>query len=253
MSLPRGWHFPRLLAHRGGGTLAPENTLAGFEAAYHHGFRAVEFDVMLTADGVPVLIHDEEFGRTIPLQGHVAETDYATLRQQDAGGWLDPRFAGEPVPTLSEALDWLGRQGLWANVEIKPARGKEAKTGEVVAAAVAAWQRQTQSFPPLLLSSFSQHALQSARAVAPDLPRAWLVEQVPVDWMQQLQTLDCIALHCDYRHVGTACIAAVKAAGYGLMCYTVNSIEHAQALLRAGVDAICTDRLDLCQHFAGQM
>ena len=66
------WPFPRVIAHRGGGTLAPENTLAGLRCGLAHGYRAVEFDVMLAADGVPVLMHDPAFGRTVPGIGNVA-------------------------------------------------------------------------------------------------------------------------------------------------------------------------------------
>src|SRR5690606_22136603 len=60
------WAYPRLVAHRGGGTLAPENTLAGMRLAHGYGYRAVEFDVMLSVDEVPVLMHDPAFGRTLP-------------------------------------------------------------------------------------------------------------------------------------------------------------------------------------------
>ena len=67
------WPYPKVLAHRGGGRLAPENTLAAIRCGYEHGFRAVEFDVMLPADGVPILMHDDTLGRTVAGSGSVAE------------------------------------------------------------------------------------------------------------------------------------------------------------------------------------
>ena len=68
--------LPRWFGHRGGGALAPENTLAGIRLAGRLGFAAVEFDVMLSGDGTPVLIHDETLERTnAPLRGPPGCTD----------------------------------------------------------------------------------------------------------------------------------------------------------------------------------
>ena len=63
------WPYARVSAHRGAGTMAPENTLEGFRAGLHHGFHAFETDAMLAKDGIPVLMHDERFGRTIERVG----------------------------------------------------------------------------------------------------------------------------------------------------------------------------------------
>src|SRR5690606_13883123 len=127
-----GWHYPRLVAHRGGGGLAPENTLAGMRAARQYGYRAVEFDVMVSCDHVPVLVHDEVFGRTLGGSGSVPLTSFQNLRRMDAGSWFSARYAGETVPALADVLSWLQQNDIWANVEIKPARGFEAVTGSIV-------------------------------------------------------------------------------------------------------------------------
>src|SRR5512135_3726600 len=68
----RPWPYPRILAHRGGGTLAPENTIEAIDVGRAHGYRGVEFDVMLAADAVPVLIHDPTLERTTSGRGDVA-------------------------------------------------------------------------------------------------------------------------------------------------------------------------------------
>jgi glycerophosphoryl diester phosphodiesterase len=126
------------------------------------------------------------------------------------------------------------------NAEIKPAPGKEAETGHLVAQMCA-------SLPTgaVLLSSFSVTALQSAMAVAPDVPRALLVEQVPTDWREQLQSLDAYALHVQAADLTQAQAQAIKNAGIGLFCYTVNDPKEAQRLFAMGVDAFCTDRIDI--------
>ena len=95
------------------------------------------------------------------------------------------------------------------------------------------------------MSSFSVDALRAAQAAAPEVPRALLVDTIPDDWERQLHELAAVALHVNARALTPAQAAAVKSAGFGLLCYTVNEPEHARALRSIGVDAICTDRLDL--------
>ena len=106
------WPFPRVIAHRGGGTLAPENTIAGLRCGLEHGYRAAEFDIMLSADGVPVLMHDPAFGRTVPGIGNVSETSAQLLATMDAGSWFGPKFAGDPgkqAPSTMPGARMVGR------------------------------------------------------------------------------------------------------------------------------------------------
>jgi glycerophosphoryl diester phosphodiesterase len=238
------WHYPRYIAHRCGGALTPENTLAGMLLAARLGFRAVEFDVMLSADGVPLLIHDETLERTTDGSGRVPERSLQQLCKLDAGVKHHHAFAGEPLPTLAQTLVACRSLGLSANIEIKPAAGHEVETGALVARQVRAWAR-TWPEAPLLLSSFSEVALAAARDAAPELPRALLVEAVPSDWRPRLQRLECRALHCAARHLPTELVAEIAAAGFPLGCYTVNRPDVAELLFAAGVAAIFTDRLDL--------
>ncbi len=229
----------RVLAHRGGGSLAPENTIAALRCGLSHGFHAVEFDVMDAADGL-VLMHDPERGRTVPGQGSIGDCTIADLAALDAGAWFGPAFAGEPVPSFAIARDFCITHGIWMNAEIKPVPGTEAVTGRQVALACAALPAGS-----VLLSSFAVDALVAARDAVPALPRALLVEAVPDDWLTRLQALGAVALHAKASLLTSAQAAAVKAAGYGLLCYTVNDPLQARALFAMGVDAICTDRLDL--------
>jgi len=243
---PRGWHYPRVVAHRGGGILAPENTLVGMDAAVFHGHVAVEFDVMLAGDDVPVLMHDDVLGRTVAGSGRVADLPSDELTMKDAGSWLAPRFSLARVPRYVDAVAWLRQQGVWMNVEIKPSPGADVATGEIVGRITQAMFAGVHDLAlKPLMSSFSVDALLAARRTAPDIPRALLLSHVPTDWQAQLTAVDAIALHCNHRHLTPDLAARVKAAGYGLFCYTVNEPERARELLQWGVDAFCTDRIDL--------
>lgn len=237
------WPRPLWIAHRGGGAAAPENTLAAIRTGAAAGFRMVEFDVMLSRDGVPLLIHDETLERTTDGDGHVCEHDYVALQRLDAGSWHGRAFAGERLPSLEQALDLLLALDLDANIEIKPARGFEQATGETAARLIAArWPADRR---PPLLSSFDFPALDAARRVAPQLPRGLLFEEVPEDWRAQMQAHEAVSLHCDHSRLSADCMRDIVAAGVPLLCYTVNDAARAAALIEAGVSGLFTDRLDL--------
>jgi glycerophosphoryl diester phosphodiesterase len=243
------WPYPRILAHRGGGTLAPENTLAGVRRGMEAGFRAIEFDVMLARDGVPVVLHDPTLGRTVAGRGSVADLDAPDLAARDAGSWFGPGYAGEPVPLFVEFAQYCRAHGVWMNIEIKPVPGHDAQTGTVVARLTAALfadeigAGRVERVP--LLSSFSEEALQAARDAAPAVPRAWLTSSIPPDWASRARALDVVAIHTDHTRLAARTAAAVKAAGFGLFCYTVNAPARARELFGWGVDGLCTDRIDL--------
>ncbi|HRK57691.1 MAG TPA: glycerophosphodiester phosphodiesterase [Burkholderiaceae bacterium] len=249
------WPYPRVLAHRGAGARAPENTLAALRLGRRLGFEAVEFDAVLAADGVAVLMHDASVARTTGVSALVSALTSRQLAALDAGHWFGPEFAGEPVPTLEQAMSLCRQQGTWMNVEIKPTAGAEAETGRQVAAQVALifadairphGDQVSQLVPQVpLLSSFSTQALQAARAAAPDVPRAWLTQRVTDGWADVLETHGCVALHTDHTELTAQLAQAIKQAGYWLFCYTVNDPARAAMLRHWGVDAFCTDQLNL--------
>jgi glycerophosphoryl diester phosphodiesterase len=242
------WAYPRLFAHRGAGRFAPENTLAALVFGFQQGYRAVEFDVMLSRDEVPVLMHDPDFGRTVAGRGRVSDTLAADLARMDAGVWFDARYTGEYVPAYVDAFRLCRERGIFMNVEIKPAPGYEERTGAVVASATRAYLKAQMAAgggaTGVLFSSFSSTALQAAMREAPEIARGHLFDRIPGDWQSRLKSLDCVALHCNHRHLEAAQVKAIHAAGYGVFCYTVNERERARELLDWGVDAFCTDEIE---------
>ncbi|MDA1116777.1 MAG: glycerophosphodiester phosphodiesterase [Proteobacteria bacterium] len=236
------WPFPGIVAHRGGGTLAPENTLGAIRLGATMGFKGVEFDVMLAGDGTPVLIHDQTLKRTTRTRGDVARATYAELARLDAGAWHGTRWRGERIPRFEDAVRLCRELGLWANVEIKPAQGHERRTGEAVAQMADKLWRSA-PLPPVL-SSFSPVALAAARHAAPQLPRGLLVGRIPPHWREMLQDLECVALHANYRALNARVVAEAQRAGAAVLAWTVNDRRAARKLLSWGVDCLVTDRLD---------
>jgi glycerophosphoryl diester phosphodiesterase len=232
-----------VIGHRGAAACAPENTLAGLRKSRELGALWVEFDVMLTQDGVPVLIHDETLERTTSGRGRVKDHTLAEIKALDAGAWFAPAFTGEPVPTLAEAVRLLLQLGLGANVEIKPARGEAAATGAAVAESLRRlWPKDG---PPLLVSSFAREALAAAQRAAPAIPRGLLAKNPPDDWQEALPALGCATLHLDHARTSLAALHLLAEAGVPVLLYTVNTAERARELLAAGAVAVFTDAPDL--------
>lgn len=238
------WSYPRWIAHRGAGKLAPENTLAAFRLGASHGYRMFECDAKLSADGVVFLLHDDTLDRTTTGHGLGGEQPWSALSQLDAGRWHSRAFAGEPLATLDGVARYCQANACWLNIEIKPTPGMEAQTGRAVAAAAQRlWQDQPGS--PPLLTSFRPEALQSAMTTAPDLPRGLLLDTLWAGWLDVARSLECAAVVCNHALWDTPLVAQARSAGLRTLAYTVNDDWAAQRLLDLGLDGIITDRLDL--------
>ena len=245
------WPYPRWVAHRGAGKLAPENTLASFRLGAAHGYRMFECDVKLSADEVPFLMHDATLSRTTDVAQGLGsgasavggDHPWSALAQLDAGGWHSRAFAGEPLPTLANIAHYCRANGLLLNIEIKPTPGLERRTGEVVAQHAA--QLWAGADVPPLLTSFEPEALASARDTRPELPRGLLLDTLWTGWLETALALDCVAIVCNHALWDTSSVRQAKSAGFRALSYTVNDEWAAQRLLDLGTDAIITDRVDL--------
>lgn len=240
-----------VIGHRGAAARAPENTLAGLRKALELGANWVEFDVMLSGDGVPILIHDETLQRTTTGRGRVARHTAAEICMLDAGSWFGPEFAGERVPTLTEAVALLLELGLNANIEIKPSTGRAQVTGEFVAdLLLRVWPADG---PRLLLSSFERKALSAARRSAESIPRGLLAVRLPSDWQHAMQANGCATLHLDHRRTSAARLRDLVAADVPVLLYTVNEVSRARELLAAGAVSVITDAPDLLNSAASAL
>ncbi len=249
------WPYPRWIAHRGAGKLAPENTLSAFRLGASHGYRMFECDVKLSADGVPFVMHDATLQRTtnakVRLASHPGadvsavggDHPWNTLSQLDAGSWHSRAYAGEPLPTLDAVAAYCIANGYFLNIEIKPTPGTERHTGEVVAQhAARLWQ--SQAVPPLL-TSFQVEALQGAMDVQPDLPRGLLLDTLWTGWLETALSLGCQAVVCNHALWDRSSVTQAQSGGFRTLSYTVNDEWAAQRLIDLGTDGIITDRVDL--------
>ena len=222
--------LPKVIGHRGAMAYAPENTLASFREARRRGATWVEIDIKLTADGVPIVMHDASLKRTTGVDRwsprRRAPSCPRTCRPSKLGDRLLPEL------------------GLGCNVEIKPCEGREAETARVT---VATLRRCWPSIlPPPLLSSFKQ-------ALARRRPRggARVRARHPAARTQRRLARPRRRGRCSRRQHrrqearGGSRAREVKQAGFALSVYTINDAALARALVAMGVDCVITDMPDV--------
>jgi len=241
-------NLPPVIGHRGAAAHAPENTLAGFRTAKALGCAWVEFDVRLTGDEALVVCHDDQLDRTTAGHGRISRLPLAAIRRFDAGNWFAPRFAGERVPTLAEALTLCRELDLGANVEIKAERGRGPASGAAVARCL---YRLAGGLPPVLVSSFLADAVAAAAALAPAIPRGMLWRKLPRAWRRVAEQLGCATIHCGEAGLIERHAAEVCDAGYPLLAYTVNDPARARQLFDWGVASVFSDAPDIIRPMAG--
>lgn len=220
--------YPLIIGHRGASADAPENSLQAFALAMLQGADGIELDVQLSADGLPIILHDDTVDRTTNGSGPVAALSAAELRRLDLGN-------GEGVPALGELFHMLGPGPLY-NVELKTTgtadRGLEAAVADCI-----------QSYDlgeRVLVSSFSLAALRRAgRVMPPAVPLGLLRERRATRLACRL--LGVQADHPEHTLIDAAGMAWAAAQGYRVHAWTVDDPAEARRLLALGVHGIITN------------
>ncbi|MCX7683163.1 MAG: glycerophosphodiester phosphodiesterase family protein [Anaerolineae bacterium] len=233
------------IAHRGASLVAPPNTLAAFKMAAQLGADGIECDVHLSADGVPVVIHDFTVDATTDGSGRVCEMTVAELKRLDAGTSFSPAFAGERIPALEEVLEAVG-ESLLINIELKTTTLRDNGLERAVVSLLESYGPARQG--RVLLSSFNPLSLRRVKRLSPHLPvgllyapdlplplrRAWLAPLVPHE-----------ARHPQHSMVTASYMSWARRHRYWVHTWTVNDADEMRRLLALGVEAIMTDVPDL--------
>jgi glycerophosphoryl diester phosphodiesterase len=231
-----GVALPRVVAHRGYSSAAPENTLAAMAAGT--GADLVEIDVDLSGDGVPFVLHDATLDRTTDGTGALRDRDAAYVDALDAGSWFSPAFAGQRVPRLTAALALAAAHGSRLLLEVKRPQSRTAM------ARVVREIREAGMLGRTVLQSFDEDTLRHARAVAPELRLAALRRTLDADPVAVARDLDVVAYNPDWDALREApqAVDALHAAGVAVIPWTVDDPAQWAAMRGAGVDGIITNR-----------
>ncbi len=226
---------PLIIGHRGASAEAPENTLAAFALAQEQGADGIEFDVQLSADGWPVIIHDSKLDRTTNGRGQVQQLTLAQLQALDAG-------EGQSIPTLDEVFETLGPNFLY-NVELKTAALRDTGLAAAVADRIQSHHVENQtvvsSFNPLAVRWARRHLTQSTWV-------AHLSYKPALKFKHSLIPVQ--AVHPYYRMVDAAYMAWARKNGWRVHVWTVDDPAEAQRLANLGVHAIITNQPKLIRN-----
>lgn len=234
---------PRVFAHRGMSSLAPENTLAAFRACAEHGVRWFELDVDVAADGTLVVIHDATLDRTTSGTGRVAEKTWAELRDLDAGSWFDASFSDERIPTLAQVIDLMNEHELNANIELKAGGGRRNSHMPLVEGVLAELKRLAPE-RDVLISSFNPLMLGEVRRLQPDVALGCLFNSKRMGgmWRNVGEWLGAAAMHPWNEKLTRKGVTKFRDAGYDVNVWTVNDLDEAAILAEWGVTGFFTDR-----------
>ncbi len=229
--------LPTLIGHRGITSLAPENTLGGIRCAHRHGVRWVELDTTLLADGTPVISHDDDLDRLALRPERLSQLTSVRAADLNMAAHCFDWKQREPLPTLADTLALLNELEMGLNLEIK-------EFGLDPHWVVSRIAPELARFDParLVISSFSEPLLEQCHALLPQFRRGLLTSRLPADWAQRLQALEAYSVHLQWQKVDAETVAQLHAAGYVVLCWTVNDLDAAQRLLQWGVASLISDR-----------
>ena len=245
----RGFSPPRIIAHRGASAIYPENTLVAFDAAVTAGCDGIELDLQLSRDGVPVVYHDRTLRKIGGGTRKVGQLDWRAIERLDAGGWRDPRHAGERVPSLDCVLERYARQTcLLLELKVRP-YDKRADSHVALVEAVLQRLRRRGINSQVMVLCFDLETLELVTRLAADIPTV-LNLNAPRRITRALR--DAVgkvsALSIDVRTLSVGVVSAVHAAGKPVLTYTCNGPQIVRRALTAGVDGLMTDRPDWLRH-----
>ncbi|GAA1574567.1 glycerophosphoryl diester phosphodiesterase [Leucobacter aridicollis] len=226
-----------IISHRGAAALAPENTLAAMRIAFDQGVDFVEADLHLTADGVPVLMHDPTVDRTTTGTGPVANLTLAQIQGLDAGSWFDGAFAGERVPTLEAFLDELAPTNSRALIELKGSWNDEQ-----VAAAVALLDARY-LMDRVAFESFEIDNLERLAVLAPNYARVMLTREWnrPTLELAAALNISAVGARVSVFEADFALVEDARVLGIGTMVYTLNTVKQWKQARSHGIDLVITD------------
>ncbi len=229
----------QVIAHRGNSWLAPQNTIAAFDAARRGGAHAIELDIQPLADGTAAVIHDDTVDATTNGSGAVNTFTPETLKSLDAGSWFSPAFASERVPLFSEVLEFLSLpdapsillevKGVWERAPLTRVLRSIEESG---------------LGDRFIVQSFEVETVALAHEVAPKLTRGWLIDTWRDDVIDVAYELHASGVnpngnilleHPDF-------VDEMHGAGLSVSVWTLNEPHQWKAACTLGVDAIITDR-----------
>lgn len=235
---------PILIAHRGARREAPENTIPAFKRALEMGADGIEFDVLLTANRVPIVTHNDDLGVLTGFHGKAQSTLYQTIKSLDAGSHFNPSFAGTTIPLLEEVLDLIKDYWIIVIIEIKAQSDFLAEAPKIVGDIV----NTTPMKGDLMISSFSPRIIGSLRRHHPRIKRAFTFRGKAFSFFQSAffaRFEGLYAIHPSFQVLTQGLVESAHEGGRQVQTWTVNNTVDFDKCIALGVDGVITDDIAL--------
>lgn len=238
--------MPLIIAHRGLPKANPENTLPSYHAALEHKPDVVECDYRHSADGVPIVIHDDKLDRTTDAEAvlgrrelRIGEVSAADLRRLDAGRWFDPKFAGTRLPTLEETIDVVCPH---AKLMIERKAGDAETLVEML--------RKRNLFDRVVVQAFDWSFIADCHRLEPRLTLGALGKDVlDEEKLRHAASIGANIVGWNAKDLTRLAVAAAHDHGLQVWSYTINEPDLARELVAAGLDGVITDRSDVVRRW----
>ena len=239
------------IAHRGFSSQAPENTSAAFDLAIENEFYYIETDVQLTADNIPVIIHDDTVDRTSNGKGKVSEKTLSDIKKLDFGSWFSPKFKGQKILTLSELLKNYNNK-IHLVLELKSQQSELCKQ---IAALIEnenwdeiAGNPMTQ-IPGLTIISFHLEQILRSIELMPVVRHGWLVGELTDTDIDIASKLGIQGIFPNAKLVSEHSISYAKEKGLFVAVWGIQNAEEVVMLKKFGVSAVTSDWPDKIQEY----
>ncbi|MGO4889779.1 glycerophosphodiester phosphodiesterase family protein [Anaerobacillus sp. MEB173] len=226
-----------IFAHRGYSAAYPENTMAAFKAAEQLHVDGIEFDVQLSKDNIPVIIHDSTLERTTTGYGEVRACTFQQLQELSAGKWFSNYFQVEKIPSLEQLLNWAKGTTLLLNIELKPRPIDRALLCDAVLQLVRKYQLEDR----VIISSFDHKLIQHISSKKPHIESAIIVASSLVNPANYLKTVGVTSLHYDYQMMVTNDVVDLLDEGIKVRPYTINSEKEMKVCFQNEYSGFFTD------------
>ena len=212
---------PLIIAHRGASAVAPENTIAAFEAAVSAGADGVEFDVRLARDGVPVIIHDDTLYRTHGVHRRVADMTVNELNEID-------------VPSLAQLFELFESNELLLCLEMKSG-------GFQLVQACCRLIEQHRLKDRVILSSFEHSALEAVKSIDSKFTTAALFQSPVAFIVERTMAIGASEVALHHRLVNERLVQQARLAGLKVVVWTVDDPAWVESAQASGIDALITN------------
>lgn len=225
-----------IIAHRGASKYAPENTMAAFKIAYDDGADAIETDVHLTKDFVPIIMHDEDVKRTTNGKGLIKDLTYNQISSLDNGSWFNKSFSNERIPTLEKFLQWAYKKNIRINLELKNNKIDYPYLETIV-------YEQLVTFNMLentILSTFNSDSIQCLSRYKKDVEIAYLTSNAN-RLFERTKELGVNSLHLKYKLLSEKLMHQAQNEDVFIRVYTVNKMSQILRVFEHNCAGLITD------------